>query len=333
MGRRRDLLSIIEAAYDLDAKEDAWLAKLAESVRANVPFRTVGVVVNGYDISDASRADLALNGVAQAADDLERLDACWRGLAAFYEHDPARIRATYGTLDQGLGLDARAPGNDRLVAFLRTLKLGDVYGVNARNPSGQGCLIGIYLPEGFAPIPDATRRMFGRIARHLAAAYRLRRRAPQTGALDGGLPGVDAVLATDGTIEEAAGAARTAEAREALRRSAEALAVARGRKRFEDPDEAIAAWKALVDARWSLVDHFERDGSHYLVARRNDCKVAPMATLTHRERQVAALAAMGYSNKEIAYDLGIATSTVGVLVSRALARLGLRSRRELRALQ
>ena len=38
---------------------------------------------------------------------------------------------------------------------------------------------------------------------------------------------------------------------------------------------------------------------------------------------------MGNSNKVIAYELGISSSTVGVLLSRAVARLGVRTRRAL----
>lgn len=319
------MLAIIEAAYAVETTDDAWLAGLAESVRANVPFRTLGVVANAYDVSDPARPNLALGGVAWASSDPDALQARWKGLADFYQRDTARTAAGYGALDVGLGLDIMAEGRERLADLLGRLDMGDVYGINGRNPSGRGCLVGIYLPKGFAEITPSTGRTFARISRHVAAAYRLRTRL--AGLTDPDR--ADAVLKTNGVALHAAGAARAAEAREELRRSAVALATLRGRRRNDDPEGAVAAWKALVDARWSLVDHFERGGGHYLVAHRNDCQPAPMALLTQRERQVVALAAMGYSNKAIAYDLGIATSTVGVLVSRALRRLGLRSRREL----
>jgi DNA-binding CsgD family transcriptional regulator len=48
--------------------------------------------------------------------------------------------------------------------------------------------------------------------------------------------------------------------------------------------------------------------------------------LTDRERQVVLQAALGFSNKQIAYALGISHSTVRVLVARAAARIGARSR-------
>lgn len=330
MGRRRDLLEIIEKAYVLEGSGADWFQGLAESVQQNLPFRSVGVVVNGYDISDPERP--AFSGFHFAAEEVDRLQRSWMELIKFFETDTARTRASYGALDEGLGLDIPVPGGERLAKVFRRLGMGDVYGINGRNPSGKGCFIGVVMPPRFAPIGPDVRRTFARIARHVAAGYRLRERLAASPDPSDASTGADAIFSDDGKLEHAEGAARMGQAREALQRSVVTLTAARGAGRREDPDKAIAAWKALVDARWSLVDHFERGGKRYLVAQRNDCQPAPLALLTERERQVVALAAMGHANKVIAYDLGIATSTVGVLLGRALRRLGLRSRRELRAL-
>lgn len=51
--------------------------------------------------------------------------------------------------------------------------------------------------------------------------------------------------------------------------------------------------------------------------------------LSIRERQILASAARGWSNKEIAHELGIAHSTVRVLLGRAARKLGARTRDEL----
>lgn len=48
--------------------------------------------------------------------------------------------------------------------------------------------------------------------------------------------------------------------------------------------------------------------------------------LTHRERAVVEYASRGWSNKVIAYELGVSSSTVSTHLSRAGAKLGLRSR-------
>lgn len=51
--------------------------------------------------------------------------------------------------------------------------------------------------------------------------------------------------------------------------------------------------------------------------------------LSKREREVVRRALLGDRNKVIAYDLGLADSTVRVLMRRAAAKMQVRSRREL----
>jgi DNA-binding CsgD family transcriptional regulator len=51
--------------------------------------------------------------------------------------------------------------------------------------------------------------------------------------------------------------------------------------------------------------------------------------LTERERQVVLQATLGFTNKEIAYALGVSASTVRVLMARAAGRIGVRTRAEL----
>jgi len=87
----------------------------------------------------------------------------------------------------------------------------------------------------------------------------------------------------------------------------------------------------LVTARWTLVDSFHLGGARYVVAQENAPQVRGVERLSRREREVVELAAAGHNNKLIAYALGIAASTVGVLLHRAAAKLGARSREELTA--
>jgi DNA-binding NarL/FixJ family response regulator len=78
-----------------------------------------------------------------------------------------------------------------------------------------------------------------------------------------------------------------------------------------------------------LVDHFERSGRRVVLARENAPMCRAPAALSMRERQVASLAALGRSNKLIAYELVLAHSTIRVLVARACAKLGVPSRHAL----
>jgi DNA-binding CsgD family transcriptional regulator len=54
-----------------------------------------------------------------------------------------------------------------------------------------------------------------------------------------------------------------------------------------------------------------------------------VTALTDRERQVVLCAIRGFTNKEIAYELGLADSTVRVLMARAASKFGAHSRKEL----
>ena len=86
--------------------------------------------------------------------------------------------------------------------------------------------------------------------------------------------------------------------------------------------------KGRGGARWTVVDRFERDGKRYVVAQQSVDESAPAADLAPRERAVLAAAAAGQHDKLIAYDLGLADSTVRVLLLRAKRKLGARSRAE-----
>jgi len=78
--------------------------------------------------------------------------------------------------------------------------------------------------------------------------------------------------------------------------------------------------------RWTL-DEFSRGGESYLVARCSAPSPGPQPSrFTARELEVLTHAAQGLTNKVIAYELGIAASTVRVLLHRVAGKLGVRGR-------
>jgi DNA-binding CsgD family transcriptional regulator len=95
------------------------------------------------------------------------------------------------------------------------------------------------------------------------------------------------------------------------------------------PRRRAGPLEGLATGRWSLVDHFDTDGRRYLVAHRNDPPLDSPNALTLPERQIAGYAAMGHSNKLIAYELGLAESTVATHLDAASLKLGVRSRADL----
>lgn len=65
------------------------------------------------------------------------------------------------------------------------------------------------------------------------------------------------------------------------------------------------------------------------MARRNEHELPDPRALTARERAVVHLAVLGKSNKLIAYELGLSTSTVATYLSWAMRKLRVTSRVEL----
>jgi DNA-binding NarL/FixJ family response regulator len=184
------------------------------------------------------------------------------------------------------------------------------------------------LTRSAVPVHPSARLQWQRLAAHISAGFRIRRKIAESGAVDA-THGAEAILESSGAVAHASDAATPRSSRDALRAAVLAADRARGPLRRRAPDEAIEAWRGLVAGRWTLLDHFDRDGRRYLLAHRNDPDAPDPRALTLRERQVVGYVALGQSNKLIAYELGLSASTVGVLLKKAAAKLGARSRTEL----
>lgn len=85
----------------------------------------------------------------------------------------------------------------------------------------------------------------------------------------------------------------------------------------------FAWWSALELATWAVVDQVDHLRVRFLLLRENR---DPQIPLTAREREIVEHASRGHSNKRIAHDLGVGSSTVSTHLSRAGAKLGLRTR-------
>jgi DNA-binding CsgD family transcriptional regulator len=311
---KADVLDVIDAAYQLDADEETWLRRLGETAYGLIGAGA-GILAYTYAV-DGDRVRLArVVGVEQSAEQVAALTKLLDNLPRGY------VSETFVRVSCGL---ATCSGSAGARAFARAaLGKGDLFVVNGIDPTGLGVYLGAYLPRS-RPIAPRTSVMWSRVAAHLAAAHRLRRKLPA----GGGERDAEAILSPDGKTAHAVGDARAEEARRALAQAVRAVDRARSRLRRDD-DRAVASRKGLVAARWSLVDHFESDGKRYLLAHANESAVSGFAALTAREKQALGFAALGHSNKLIAYELGIAASTVAVLLHRAARKLGSAGRRDL----
>lgn len=171
----------------------------------------------------------------------------------------------------------------------------------------------------------AERQLYLMLGAHIKAGLRLRRRLRQA-ALEP--PQGGAVLATDGRMLHAEGEAREPAGCESLRAAAQRIERARCERTGRD-DDAVAVWQGLVDGSWSLVEQLDVDGKRFILAHRNAEQVTDPRGLTDKECRVAQLAARGYSNKLVAYHLGISESTVATHLTAALRKLQVSSRVEL----
>jgi len=323
-GSRRtiDPISVVEAAYRVEDDEDVWLSGIRTSVSALLPNTNVRASLS-FIYRAPSAASLRVDRVsADGIDGLEAAQALTRDAAK----DPDYVRDSL--LLRPCDFVSGVPGTERQEgwqAVRAALGVVDGLAINGLDPSGLG-VINLLLLTRRPSLSTARRSTLAHVAAHVVAGLRLRRRLALA---EDRVAEADAVLSVDGQVAHAVGSARLKDSRESLRSAARALARARGRLRRDDADRAVLDWKVLVEHRWSLLDHFDRDGKRYLLACRNSPTSLASSLLTPREREVVLLAARGHSNKLIGYELGIATSTVGVLLNRAAARLGVRTRRAL----
>jgi DNA-binding CsgD family transcriptional regulator len=320
-----DLLRVIEAAYADVRQEDIWLRGI---VQAAQPVLDSGLGVTGYSytIGAGSRPQLQAFVEQGGVGITQQLVQRTIGEAPLEFARATHAIQRVSSLTEFL----RAPtlrGTPFLSEPIEPMGFQDTIGIVGVNPSGQGIVLSAGVPEP-RRLSASFRRTWVRMAVHLAAGLRMRSASAEPGAPGGAGETEEAVLDLSGKLHHASGPARDRLARVALRQAARAIDRARS-SREKDPEAAVALWRGLVEARWSLVDSFDADGRHFLIAQRNTIEASAARRLSERERQVTALASLGRSNKVIAYELGLSLGTVATLLSRATRKLGVSSRVQL----
>ena len=315
---------MVERAYALQLSGHEWLRSIAEGAN-QILGRGAGAIAFPFVAhagGGVSMPEFASSGMKRSLE---------KGLMALGRSTPpAIVEQTYRRLtgmstasEATIGAAIEDEPSWRRYAHPHGMR--DCLVVNVvTDPRGEGLTIGVPLAR-VERAPAVARQVWDRIAVHLGAGLRLRQ------ALDGRQPldGAEAVITPDGRIDHAEKPARSRAARERLRDAAVRIERARGRLRRQDPAEALELWQGLVAGRWSLVDHFERSGRRYLVAHRNPPGVSDPRALSERERQVVGYAALGHSNKLVAYELGLSLSAVAMTLARARAKLGVPTRASL----
>lgn len=336
-GRRRNspalpltsarLLELLDRMYDLEAVELDWLRGIGESIQ---PLVDCGVGVGVYSLTLHTHPTAAGQGMRIGLGlDMETM---WR---QFQRVVPLEILGDEGMIGP-LSNAARCPSpRVRRYAAAGHAALGvhSLTGLNATDLEHRIVTIAVPAPvRGHVFWPEHDRTSWERISAHLGAAFRMRNRRVVDEA-----PGV-IIDQNDRVqhVEPGLADADLARIRDA------AAAVHRARRIRMSPEAVLAAWRALYGGRWSVVESVERDGRRLLVARPNaplrNCepptsgesvrhrRAETARQLSPQEARVLAALAKGHSNKLIAYELGLTTSTVGTLLARAARKLGCKTR-------
>lgn len=308
-------IDLVEAAYRLQADDHAWLRGLAE---AATPVLDHGLGVGAAVMRSPPGAPMEFLDYIKPSESLGEADSEAMAKLSGSPEALAVLRSSPIVFASVAEILSPAAGRQHLPRT-DAQPICDMVGLMAQD--GEGYAVDLFAPSrAVERTTSGERETWKRIGTHFAAALRIRRRLGQPPA---------ALFRATGRLADGAGLTEGADRRETLRQAVIARERARGPLRRRDPEEALNVWKGLVAGRWSLVDRWDSDGSRFVAVVENAPRVLDPRSLTEREHAVANYAALGASNKEIAYILGIAPSTVGVLLKLALRKLGCSRRTDL----
>lgn len=335
MTARADLISVVEACYELGAPEPTWLQQLADRFQA-VLAAEHGLLAYHIELDalgpsfrhPVQSGNLDLDVVARIREMGELLERKRRGDVGLLDRAKAAIyervvrTAITESPDRLLLSEYRRVGP----TWMYTLgaPVTDLFGLMNHHVDHHGVTVLVGGLKRNRALRPAERCAFQMLSAHLKAGLRLRRRLEIAGR-GVEVPPEGAVLSPSGRVLHAEGGARDAPARDEL--GARAAEIDRARAaRSGRGEDALAVWRGLVQGRWSLVEQFDADGRRFVLAHRNPEDVRDPRGLTEMESRVVGLGVRGYSDKLIAYHLGIAEGTASSHLTQAMRKLRITSR-------
>jgi DNA-binding CsgD family transcriptional regulator len=316
--KARHAISLIETAYRLDLSAEQWLGQIADEAATTLDSKG-GVMAFQYNASSGDWIHVeppVLRGLSPefARDFFNQSDMPYEiGMGMVRTLMSVRFESVRARFEKIGAAAIFGPIFDRY-------GIQEMVGVNGVDPSGRGCMLAIV--DNKRRHTPRTVHLWHRLAAHVSAGNRLRTALDAlTHARVDPASRAEAVLSPNGKVEHATGLAEPRTAREALRNALIRIDAAHSER--DDAHRSVALWRGLVAGRWSLVEHFERDGKRYYLAHKNAPELAQDRALTPRERLVLSYAELGHSNKLIAYSLGLSSSTVATQLSRARKKAGI----------
>jgi DNA-binding CsgD family transcriptional regulator len=316
--RVMDPLATVEAAYAMNPDFESWARGVLES---SVPDLDAGLGVIGMTVRVSEPGSTMEFGAGALSEG--RFQAVHEMTRAAGSVHSLLFRPGVATVSELLPtFTVDHPSTPDLAEakarFWDPFGVKDAIGVIAQADTDSLFVITAPLPR-VVKLTAERRRRLERCAAHIGTALRLRRN-----------PLIEqAIVRPDGVVDHAEGPAQEKPALEALRRRAIEIDRARTKLRRRDPEAALSLWKGLLDGEWSLVERFERDGRRYYVACKNPVDGQGPRSLTQREREVVELASRGHTNKLAAYTLGLSEASTSLHLTRAMKKLGVRTRAEL----
>jgi len=310
-------LGVIESAYRLGCETEEWLDGALRSIARALECDPSGAAAI-YDITAPNWVELSCivnRGLppaflAEAFNQVPPSEAHARGLVNLYRSGMF-----------GSAIDMVVPHVPAYPELMGRFGMEDAAVIIAADPTQTGALFA--LPTARRHDSPRTRYIWRKIMTHLSAGLRLRRGlGPAASSGSNAIDRAEAILTPTGKLEHATAEASTSEGRDALRDALARIDAARSAADDGRLEQAIELWRGLVAGRWSLAEHFERDGRRYFIAFQNDPQFAKQRALTPRELQVLSYEAMGSSNKLIAYSLGLSQTAVAQYLKRAREKLG-----------
>lgn len=328
MARRQHIsatkaIDIVDAAYRLDGSEHEWLDALLGQARTDLDQ---GCGVYAFT-GDGSGPRLGANAVFVHRELDAGFGARLRDLnreAPAAIDDLLRTRlVTCGGLVRTLGTKSQIVTHFR--AQMKPTGIKDGFSLFAQDAVGGSVTLSSPSKLVIDPAPR-VRGIWSRVGLHIAAALRLRRRLAAESEPH------DALLDPSGKLQDVANNLRDdRDALTALTGAVRAMECARSAEIRDSPERALALWQGLVAGEWSLVEQWETGGRRYLAAYRNRPSPRDPRGLTPTERSMLKYLALGGTNKDIMYALGLPAGTVSASISQILRKLRLRRRVDLAA--
>ena len=314
--RASSAIDIVEAAYRLDGTESEWLEGLLAHAAADLEL---GCGVYAYTLDERAPEHA---GMVFAQRDLDMgfgsrlLDLNEKVLPPLCAIGRTRLTSC-GGLEQFLGASSPVVADFR--SLLAPSGIKDGFSASAQDTEGGSVTLCAPSRDVSMP-PPRVRGIWRRVALHVASALRLRRKLVATAT--GKEARRDALLDPSGKFHDVEGTLKDdTSARGVLIEAVKAMEHARGADMRASPARALELWQGLVGGEWSLVEHWESAGRRYLAAYQNRPELRDPRGLNPLERSILKYLALGGTNKDIMFALGLPSGTVSAAVTQILKKL------------